>query len=125
VLADFELGLSKSGKAAAIEQLGYEAAPKRFGVDIVVAVAPPAHTLQRVVFCDQGFEAGDGVLAAQVGMDDKPRRGPAQHEDALQGLIDQVFGHRESAHPGRQLGASSGRVRRLSTASRRLGAASK
>lgn len=43
VVADFELGFGQPGEAAAIEQLGLETAPKRFGVRVVVAVAAPAH----------------------------------------------------------------------------------
>ena len=41
VVADFELGFGQPGKATAVEQFGLEAAPKRFGVGVVVAVAAP------------------------------------------------------------------------------------
>jgi len=47
VVADFELGFGQSRKTAAVEQLGLEAAPKRFGVRVIVAVAAPAHALPR------------------------------------------------------------------------------
>ena len=43
VVADFELGFGQAGETAAVEQLGFEAAPKRFGVRVIVAVAAPAH----------------------------------------------------------------------------------
>jgi len=43
VVADFEPGFGQAGEAAAVEQFGFEAAPKRFGVGVVVAVAAPAH----------------------------------------------------------------------------------
>nr|GFD59484.1 hypothetical protein [Tanacetum cinerariifolium] len=46
VVADFKLGFGQAGKGAAVEQFGFEAAPKRFGMRIVVAVAAPAHVLQ-------------------------------------------------------------------------------
>jgi hypothetical protein len=39
VVADFQLGFGQAGEAAAVEQFGVEAAPKRFGVGIVIAVA--------------------------------------------------------------------------------------
>nr|WP_231402867.1 hypothetical protein [Hymenobacter guriensis] len=39
VVADSELGLGQAGEVAAVEQFGFEAAPKRFGVGVVVAVA--------------------------------------------------------------------------------------
>ena len=52
VVADFQLGFGQPGKAAAVEQLGLETAPKGFGVGVVVAVAAPAHALPGTVFCD-------------------------------------------------------------------------
>ena len=45
VVADFELGFGQAGEAAAVGQFGFEAAPKRFGVGLVVAVAAPAPAL--------------------------------------------------------------------------------
>ena len=97
--ADFELGLGQSGEAVAVEQFGCEAASKGFGVGVVVAVATPAHALQRAVLCDQIFEAGGRVLAALVGMHDKPGRWPAHGQGVAQGLIDQVLGHRVAHFP--------------------------
>ena len=63
VMPDFGLDLNQSGEAAAIEQFRLEATPKRFGVGrirqgVVVAVAVPAHALQRTMFGDQVFDAG-------------------------------------------------------------------
>ena len=63
VMTDFGLDPDQSGEAAAIEQFRLEAAPKRFGVGrirqgVVVAVAVPAHALQRTMFGDQVFDAG-------------------------------------------------------------------
>lgn len=43
VVADFQLGFGQPGKAAAVEQFGFEAPPKGFGVGVIVAVATPAH----------------------------------------------------------------------------------
>ena len=93
VVADFELGFGQARKAAAIEQFGFEAAPKGSSVGVVVAVAPPAHTLLGAVLGDQGFEAGGRVLAALVGMHDEPGQGAAQR------LAHQVFGHRVAHVP--------------------------
>jgi hypothetical protein len=39
VVADFLLGFGQASEAAAVEQFGFEAAPKRFGVGVVIAVA--------------------------------------------------------------------------------------
>ena len=39
VVADFELGFGQAGEVTAVEQLGFEAAPERFGGGVVVAVA--------------------------------------------------------------------------------------
>ena len=58
VVTDFELGFGLSGEAPAIEWFGLEAASKRFGVGVVIAVAAPAHALQCAMFGDQDFEAG-------------------------------------------------------------------
>lgn len=58
MVADFELDLDQSREAAAVEQLGLEAAPNGFSMSIVVAVAASARTLQRSVFGDQFFEPG-------------------------------------------------------------------
>ena len=80
VVADFELGFGQSGETAAVEQFGFEAAPKRFGVRVVITVAAPAHALPRAVFGNQVFEAAGRVLTALVGVDDEPGRGPAHHQ---------------------------------------------
>ena len=45
VVADFEFGLGRPGKAAAGGQLGLETALKRFDVGVVVAVTASAHAL--------------------------------------------------------------------------------
>lgn len=87
-MVDFELGLGQSGEAATVEQFRFEAAPKRLGVDVVATVAPPAHALQRALVGEQDSEAGSRVVAALVGVDDKPGRGPAYHKRASQGLAD-------------------------------------
>ena len=50
VVADFELGLGQAEVAAAVEQFGFEPAPERFGVGVVIEVAAPTHTLQRTMF---------------------------------------------------------------------------
>ena len=75
VVADFEPDFGQAGEVAAVEQFGFEAAPKRSGVGVVVAVAASAHALHRAVFCDQVLEAGGRVLAALVGVDDEPGPG--------------------------------------------------
>ncbi len=46
MMTDFELGFFQAGKAVAVKQLRFEAAPKGFDVGIVVAVATPAAALQ-------------------------------------------------------------------------------
>jgi len=45
VVADFELGFGHAREAAAVEQFGFEAAPKGFGVGVGLTVATPAHAL--------------------------------------------------------------------------------
>jgi len=68
VIGDSQAGFGQAGKAAAVEQFGFEAAPKGFGVGIVVAVAAPTHTLLSPVAGQQIPESGGRVLAALVGM---------------------------------------------------------
>jgi hypothetical protein len=72
VVADFELGFGQAGEVAAVEQFSFEAAPERFGVGVIVAVAAPAPALLGPVSGDQGFETRGGVLAALIGVDDEP-----------------------------------------------------
>jgi len=38
VVADFKPGFGQAGEAAAVEQFGFEATPKRFSMGVVVAV---------------------------------------------------------------------------------------
>ena len=78
VVADFKLGFGQVGEVTAVEQLGFEAAPKRFGVGVIVAVAQPAIALQRPTAGKQLLKADGRVLAALVGVDNKPGRGPAR-----------------------------------------------
>ena len=78
VVADLEPSFGQAEKAAAIEQFGLEAAPKRFGVGVIVAVAQPAIALQRPTAGKQLLKADGRVLAALVGVDNKPGRGPAR-----------------------------------------------
>ena len=52
VVADFKLGFGQAGEVTAVERLGFEAAPKRFGVGVIVAVAAPAHALKCPVLRD-------------------------------------------------------------------------
>jgi hypothetical protein len=52
VVADFQLGFSQPREAPPVEQFGLEAALKRFGMGIVVAVAAPAPALLRAAFGD-------------------------------------------------------------------------
>jgi len=49
VMADFQPGFNEVAEAAAIEQLGFEAAPKGFGMRIIVAIAASAHALHDLV----------------------------------------------------------------------------
>ena len=65
VVADFELGCGQAGKAAAVESVSFETAPKRFDVGVVVAVAAPALALSSPVAGKQLLEAGGHVLAAR------------------------------------------------------------
>lgn len=55
---------------------------------IIVAVAAPAHALQCAVLGDEGFEAGNRVLAALVGVHDGSSRGTAHDQGPAQGLAD-------------------------------------
>ena len=75
VVIDFEPRFSQAGKAAAIEQIGFEAATKRFGAGIIVAVTAPTHTLQGSVAGQQGLAVGGRILTALVGMNHEPGRG--------------------------------------------------
>ena len=97
VVADFEPGFGQPGEAATVEQFGLKAAPKRFGVRVVVAVAAPAHALLRAVLGDQGFKSGGRVLAARVGVHNESSGWAAHGQGPAQGLADQVFG-RGTAH---------------------------
>ena len=45
VVANFEPGFGQTRKVPAIESFVFEAAPKRFGVGVIVAVAALAHAL--------------------------------------------------------------------------------
>ena len=76
VMADFKLGFGYARDATAVEQLGFEAAPRQFGMGmgVVVAVAAPADTLRCAVFGNWGFELGSCVLTALVGAHDEPGR---------------------------------------------------
>ena len=80
VVADFQLGFGQAGETAAVEQFGPEPTPKRFGVGVVVTIAAPVHALLNTVFSNQVFETGGRVLAALVGVDDKPGRWGSHHE---------------------------------------------
>jgi hypothetical protein len=99
VVADFELGFGQAEEAAVVEQFGFEAAPKRFGVGVVVAVAAPAHALLRAVFGNQGFESGSRVLAALIGVHNEPGWRAAHDQGPAQRFADQVFGHRVAHVP--------------------------
>ena len=63
VVADLEPGFGQAEKGAAIEQFGLEAAPKRFGVGVILAVAQPAIALQRPAASEQLLKADSRVLA--------------------------------------------------------------
>ena len=54
IMADFQLHSGQAGKAAAVEQFGFEGAPKRFAVGVIVAIAPLAPALQGSVVGQQG-----------------------------------------------------------------------
>ena len=93
MVPDFQACFAQVADAAAIEQFGFEATPKGFGVGIVVAVAAPAPALPGSVAGQQGLEGGGGVPAALVRMDHEPGGGLAHGQGPAQRLADQVFGH--------------------------------
>lgn len=67
MVADFELGFGQTGEEAAVEQLGFEAAPEGFGVGVVIAVAALAHAGHGPVPGQHELKASGRVLAALVG----------------------------------------------------------
>lgn len=75
VVADSKLRFCQARETAPIEQLGLEAASKRFGMGIIVAVTPPAHALHGRVPDQQILESRGRVLAALVGVHDSPAGG--------------------------------------------------
>ena len=99
VITDFEPRFGQAGETAAVEQFGLEAAPKGFGVRVVITVAAPAHALQRAMFGNQPFESRGRVLAALVGAHNEPSGRPAQGQSPAQRFADQVFGHRVTHVP--------------------------
>ena len=86
MMADSELGCDQTGKAPAIEEFGFEAAPSRFGVGITVAVAAPAPALRGFVAGQSRLEVGGRVLSSLVRMPDEAGRWPAHGEGAAQCL---------------------------------------
>ena len=99
VVADFELGFGQSGETAAVEQFGPEVALKRFSVRVVITVAAPAHALPRAVSGNQIFESGGRVLAALVGVDNKPNWWVTHGQGAAERLAHEVFRHRVTHVP--------------------------
>ena len=83
VVADFEPAFFQARKVAAIKQFGFEAAPKRFGVSVIVAVAASVYALPNPIAGKQLLEAGSRVLAALVGVPDEPGREPAHRRASL------------------------------------------
>jgi len=75
VVTDCELGFRLGGELLAVEQFRLEAALKRFGAGVVVAVAASAHALQRAVVGNPFFAARGRVLASSVGVHDEPDHG--------------------------------------------------
>ena len=63
VVTDFKLGFGQAREAVAVVQFGFEAAPERFGVCVVVAIPASAHALQRAVLRQQVLEMGGGILS--------------------------------------------------------------
>ena len=73
IMADFQARFAQTAEAAAVEYFNFEAAPKGFGVGVVVAVAlpgttAPAHALPGPVPRQQVLETRGRVLAALVGV---------------------------------------------------------
>ncbi len=93
MVANFKLDLSQSREAVTIEELGFKAASKQFGMGVVVAVATLANVLLSAVAGKQLLEAGGRVLTALVGEHDEPGRRPTYHQGPTQRFADQVFGH--------------------------------
>ena len=103
VVAGFQPSFGQTGEAAAVKQFRFEAAPKRFGVGVVVAVAAPAHALHSAVPGEQVLEPRGRVLAALVGLNSGPGRGPAHHQGPPPGFADLAFGHRVAHVPADNL----------------------
>ena len=70
-MSHFEAGFFKRGKGGAVGQLlGFERAPARFGLRVVVGVARPAEARHGLGPLDAGAAGGAVVLAAAVGMNE-------------------------------------------------------
>ena len=68
-MADFQPRFREIAEAAAGEQFGFEAAPKRFSVGVILAVAAAAHALHGLVTSYYGLKVGGRTLTTLVGMD--------------------------------------------------------
>ena len=75
IMADFQSRFGQTGEAAPVEQVGFEAAPKRLGRRSIVAIAPSTPTGQRLVAGHQFPETRGSLLAALVGVAKEPRGG--------------------------------------------------
>jgi hypothetical protein len=103
VLGQFQPGFFQAGEAAAVEQFGFEPAPERLGLGLVVAVAAPAHALRGPVLSKQVAEAGSGVVAALIGGHDQPGRWPPHGQGAAHRFADGQ-GLAKGATPGYDAG---------------------
>ena len=92
-VVNFRPRFGQAGKAAAVEQLGFEAAPKRFGVGVIAAVAAPAPALRGSVAGPQGLAVGGRILASLAGMNHGPGWGAAHGQGLAQRPADQALGH--------------------------------
>ena len=71
VVKDSSASLGASSKAAMIDQLVFDAAPKGFDKGVVVAVISATHGSDEVVLCQDLAISGAGELAAPIGMKDE------------------------------------------------------
>lgn len=85
VIEDRGAGFGVGGEAPVIDQLVFEAAPKRFNEGVVVAVALAAHGGDQAVLGEHLSVGVAGKLGPTIRMHDQPRGRPSLRDSHLQG----------------------------------------
>ena len=75
VIEDSGARLGQCGEAVVVNQLVFEAAPKRFDEGVVVTVALASHRSEQSVLGQDMAISGAGELGAAIGVDDKAFEG--------------------------------------------------